>query len=71
MNILVDRLKNRARISSSVDPVLWKHMQQLSDKTRIPLSKLLDEAFEDLLKKYNVEVKTNESWNKDNYENNI
>lgn len=29
-----------------------KAMQQLSEETRIPQSKLLDEAIEDLLKKY-------------------
>lgn len=43
---------DRQRVSSTVDPDLWKQMQQLSKDTRIPISKLLDEAMEDLLKKY-------------------
>ncbi|HBF36031.1 MAG TPA: CopG family transcriptional regulator [Firmicutes bacterium] len=46
------RLKNRIQASSSVDPKLWEGMQRLSKQTRIPVSKLLDEAMEDLLKKY-------------------
>jgi hypothetical protein len=43
---------DRQRISSTVDPNLWVKMQQLSKITRIPASKLLDEAMEDLLAKY-------------------
>jgi hypothetical protein len=43
---------DRQRISSTVDPVIWQRFQQLSKDTRIPSSKLLDEAMEDLLKKY-------------------
>lgn len=42
----------RQRISSSVDPDLWQKLQQLSKDSRIPVSKLLDEAMDDLLKKY-------------------
>ena len=43
---------HRKRISSVVDPKLWEKLQELSAQTRIPVSKLLDEAMEDLLKKY-------------------
>lgn len=42
----------RQRISSSVDPDLWQKVQDISKKTRIPVSKLLDEALEYLVKKY-------------------
>jgi hypothetical protein len=45
-------LKNRVQIGSSVDITIWKQFQELSKTTRIPVSKLLDEAMEDLLKKY-------------------
>lgn len=49
---MADRIKYRARMSSSVDPDLWAAIQDLSIRTRIPQSRLIDEAFEDLLKKY-------------------
>jgi len=39
-------LKNRIRVTLSVDKVLYK-LKALSKCTRIPISKLLDEAFED------------------------
>jgi hypothetical protein len=45
-------MEKRIRVGSSVDPTIWKKVQQLSKTTRIPVSKLLDEAMEDLLTKY-------------------
>lgn len=45
-------LKNRIRIGSSVDKILYERFKALSDKTRVPLSRLLDEAIRDILKKY-------------------
>lgn len=48
-------MKKRIRIGSSVDPDLWESLQQLSKKTRIPVSRLLDEAITDLLTKHNKE----------------
>lgn len=45
-------MEKRIRIGSSVDPKLWAGIQQLSKDTRINVSRLLDEAMEDLLKKY-------------------
>ncbi|HEX3046741.1 MAG TPA: ribbon-helix-helix domain-containing protein [Bacillota bacterium] len=45
-------LKNRVPISSSVDKEAWEGLQNLSKTTRINISKLLDEAIQDLLKKY-------------------
>lgn len=49
-------LKNRAQFSTSIDKDLKEAMKILSDKTRIPQSKLVDEAIEDLLKKYNIDL---------------
>jgi predicted transcriptional regulator len=50
--ILVDRLKGRSRISSSVDPELWDKMQEISRETDIPLSKLLDRAMREFIEDY-------------------
>ena len=44
----------RKQVASTVDPELWEMFRGLSDKTRIPSSRLLDEALEDLLLKYKV-----------------
>lgn len=49
-------LKNRVQYATSIDKELKDAMKVLSDKTRIPQSKLIDEAIEDLLKKYNIEM---------------
>lgn len=45
-------LKNRQHYGVTVDKEILRKFRELSDKTRIPQSKLLDEAIEDLLKKY-------------------
>lgn len=47
-------LKYRERLSSSVDKGLYRAIRRYSIETRIPLSKLLDEAIEDFLKKNGV-----------------
>ena len=47
------QLKNRTKIGAAIDNNLLEGLKALSVSTRIPLSKLLDEAIEDLLKKYN------------------
>lgn len=47
-------LKNRTRIGSAIDTELYSKLKQLSESSRIPISKLLDEALEDLLKKHNI-----------------
>lgn len=44
--------KKRGRWPSTVSSELLQKVRELSDVTRIPLSKLVDEAFEDLLKKW-------------------
>lgn len=46
-------LKNRKPLSNAVKIELYNALKQLSDETKIPISKLLDEAIEDLLNKRN------------------
>lgn len=46
-------LSTRERWGTSVDKELLSEFKHLQKKTRIPMSRLLDEAIEDLLKKYN------------------
>jgi len=46
-------LKNRTPISSTIEIRLYEQLDKLTQQTRIPKSKLLDEAIQDLLKKYN------------------
>lgn len=45
-------LKNRVRTSDSVDKNLYEELKNISKKTKIPRSKLIDEAIELLLTKY-------------------
>lgn len=45
-------LKNRTRIGSAIDKKLYEQLQKLSNDTRIPISKLLDEAIADLIIKH-------------------
>lgn len=45
-------LVNRTRITTSVKNELIEEFDKLAKKTRIPKSRLFDEAIEDLLKKY-------------------
>ena len=47
-----NQLVNRTRFTSSMDNGLIKKFDELAKKTRINKSRLLDEAVEDLLKKY-------------------
>ena len=46
--------KNRKHWSTSTDHDLHSKLKTLSIKTRIPISRLLDEAIEDLLVKHKV-----------------
>lgn len=48
-------LVHRIRISNSIDKKLFEKLKDLSEETRVPMSKLLDEAIEDLLKKHSAE----------------
>lgn len=45
-------LKSRSKYSTNVDKELLTKFKELAEETRIPATKLLDEAIEDLLKKY-------------------
>ena len=45
-------LKNRTKIGSAIDTELYNKLKELSEKTRIPISKLLYEALFDLLEKH-------------------
>ena len=47
-------LKNRRRFTSSLDNRLVPLFDELAAKTRIPKSRLLDEAIADLLVKHNA-----------------
>lgn len=44
-------LVNRIRISNSIDKKLFEELKKLSEETKVPMSRLLDEAIEDLLNK--------------------
>ena len=44
-------LVHRIRISNSIDKELYNKLKELSEETKVPMSKLLDEAIEDLLNK--------------------
>ncbi|MDK7667394.1 MULTISPECIES: ribbon-helix-helix domain-containing protein [Cytobacillus] len=50
-------LKTRKPISNSVDIGIVNELDQLHQQTKIPKSKLLDEALEDLLEKYQKQGK--------------
>ena len=45
-------LKNRKTISSTIEIKLYDDLEKLSIDTRIPKSKLLDEAIQDLINKH-------------------
>lgn len=46
-------LKTRKPLSNAVKIELYDALKKLSDETKVPISKLLDEAIEDLLRKRN------------------
>lgn len=46
-------LTTRTPLSNAVDTKLYDKLKELSEKTRIPMSKLLDEALELLFEKHN------------------
>lgn len=48
----MSELQNRERFGVALDKALLGGLRKLSTDTRIPASKLLDEAIEDLLRKY-------------------
>lgn len=50
----MDDLKYRERLSTSIDKGLHKAIYNYSIDSKIPLSRLVDEAIEDYLKKKNI-----------------
>ena len=53
-------LKSRVRVASSMNTELSKALTDLSSITRIPKSRLLDEAVELLLEKHNYNITKSE-----------
>lgn len=53
----MSQYRTRKQWSTAVDKELFQKFRQFSDKSRIPLTRLLDEAIEDLLVKYNIITK--------------
>ncbi len=49
-------LKNRTRFTSSLKNELMPPFNKLAEKSRIPKSRLLDEAIEDLLQKHKIKI---------------
>lgn len=47
-------LKTRTRIGNTLDTHLLEKLKELSNVTRIPMSRLLDEAVKDLIEKHNT-----------------
>lgn len=47
-------LKNRTAFGNAVDTKLYDAFKGYSEKTKIPMSKMLDEAIEDYLKKHEI-----------------
>lgn len=45
-------LKNREKYATTVDKKILEKFKKLAENTKIPASKLVDEALEDLIKKY-------------------
>ncbi len=50
-------MSERVPFATKIDIELRNKIQELSKTTRIPQSKLVDEALEDLIKKYELEEK--------------
>ena len=52
MRVAENALVNRTRFTTSIKNELYSALDELTRQTRIPKSRLMDEAIEDLLKKY-------------------
>jgi ribbon-helix-helix protein len=55
-----NRLVNRKKLGNAIDLALYNELDELQKETRIPKSKLLDEAIELLLKKYGKTIQQKE-----------
>lgn len=56
--IAMGELRWRERFNTTIPKEQAKQVRELHKKTRIPISKLTEEAFDDLLKKYNINKST-------------
>ena len=55
---MAKKYRNRKQISTAIDIEIYEEFKALSTETRIPSTKLFDEALEDLLVKYGkIDVK--------------
>ncbi|MEH7375673.1 ribbon-helix-helix domain-containing protein [Neobacillus drentensis] len=52
-------LKTRTRIGNTLDTNLLEKLKELSNVSRIPMSRLLDEAVKDLIKKHTTITPSN------------
>lgn len=48
---MADRLKNRIRFSTTLDKKTIQALKEYSDKTMIPISKIVDVAVQEYIKK--------------------
>lgn len=60
----MDDLKYRKRISTSIDKGIYKAVYNYSFDSKIPLSRVLDEAIEDYLNKQGLEYTTEAPYGK-------
>lgn len=51
-----DRLKNRVRFSTSLDKKTVQVLKEYSDKTMIPVSKIIDVAIQEYVKKHDKDA---------------
>ena len=51
---MADRLKNRKRISTTLDLKTLQNLKDYSDKSMIPISKIIDIAVQEYIKKNNT-----------------
>jgi metal-responsive CopG/Arc/MetJ family transcriptional regulator len=49
----VGELKNRTRINTSIPNPMFEKLKSLSQKSQIPMSRLIEEAINDMFVKYN------------------
>lgn len=50
--IPLGELKNRAYFTTTIPKIMIKKIKKISKDTRIPISKLVEEAFDDFFTKY-------------------
>ena len=50
-------LSKRIKIGTAIDKKIYDEFKELSEETRIPMSKLMDEAILDLIKKHSNPTK--------------